>query len=96
MTSLASPASILATAGVQALAGGFGGFGGFSGDMGDIGSIFEDFFGGGFGGGRRSANPNAPRRGSDIQCADFHLVYGCLQGCDQEDQRYPHRTVQGM
>ena len=46
--------------------GGFGGFGGFGGDMGDIGSIFEDFFGGGFGGGRRSANPNAPRRGSDI------------------------------
>jgi molecular chaperone DnaJ len=46
-------------------AGGAGGFGGFS-DMGDLGSIFEDFFGGGFGGSRRSANPNAPRRGSDI------------------------------
>ena len=45
--------------------GGAGGFGGF-GDMGDLGSIFEDFFGGGFGGGRRSSSPNAPRRGSDI------------------------------
>ena len=46
-------------------AGGAGGFGGF--DMGDIGDIFEGFFGGGFGGSRRSANPNAPRRGSDIR-----------------------------
>ncbi|MBR1862490.1 MAG: molecular chaperone DnaJ [Ruminococcus sp.] len=45
--------------------GGFGGFGGFSGDMGDI---FDTIFGGfGFGSNTRSANPNAPRRGSDIQ-----------------------------
>lgn len=43
--------------------GGFGGFGGF----GDVGDIFESFFGGGFGGSRRSANPNAPRRGNDIE-----------------------------
>lgn len=44
--------------------GGFGGFGGFS----DVGDIFESFFGGGFGGSsRRSANPNAPRRGNDIE-----------------------------
>lgn len=41
------------------------GFGGF-GDMGDLGSIFEDFFGGGFGGSSRRGNANAPRRGSDI------------------------------
>ncbi len=43
--------------------GGMGGFGGFS----DMGDIFESFFGGmGFGGSRYS-NPNAPRRGSDIE-----------------------------
>ncbi len=46
-------------------AGGFGGFSGF-GDMGDIGDIFSSFFGGGFGGSSRN-NPNAPRRGQDIQ-----------------------------
>lgn len=36
-----------------------GGFGGF----GDLGDIFSQFFGGG---GRQRANPNAPRRGSDV------------------------------
>ena len=42
--------------------GGFGGgFGGF--DFGDLGDIFGSMFGGG-GGGR---NPNAPRRGSDVE-----------------------------
>ncbi len=47
--------------------GGGGGFSGFSGfgDMGDIGDIFSSFFGGGFGSSR--SNPNAPRRGQDIQ-----------------------------
>ncbi len=55
-------------AGVDPSYGGGGGFGGFSGfgDMGDIGDIFSSFFGGGFGGSSRS-NPNAPRRGQDIQ-----------------------------
>ena len=38
--------------------GGFGGFSGFD----DLGDIFESFFGGGFGGSRRAANPNAPKR----------------------------------
>ncbi|MBP1561993.1 MAG: molecular chaperone DnaJ [Oscillospiraceae bacterium] len=47
-------------------AGGYGGFTGGFGDMGDIGDIFSSFFGGGFGGSSRS-NPNAPRRGQDIQ-----------------------------
>jgi len=43
---------------------GAGGFGGFS----DMGDIFDSIFGGfGFGGGSRSANPNAPRRGGDIE-----------------------------
>ena len=41
-----------------------GGFGGFGGDMDfDLGDLFGSFFGGG----RQSANPNAPRRGEDIQ-----------------------------
>ena len=47
-------------------AGGFGGFSGF-GDMGDIGDIFSSFFGGGGFGGSSRSNPNAPRRGQDIQ-----------------------------
>lgn len=49
--------------------GGYGGggasYGGFGGDVGDI---FESIFGA-FGGGMRSSNPNAPRRGQDIQTA---------------------------
>ncbi len=40
----------------------FGGFGGFSGGFEDI---FSSIFGGG--GSRRASNPNAPRRGSDMQ-----------------------------
>lgn len=47
-------------------AGGFSGFSGF-GDMGDIGDIFSSFFGSGFGSSSRSSNPNAPRRGQDIE-----------------------------
>ncbi len=46
--------------------GGFSGFSGF-GDMGDIGDIFSSFFGSGFGGSGMRNNPNAPRRGQDIQ-----------------------------
>ncbi len=47
--------------------GGFGGgFSGGFGDMGDISDIFSSFFGG-FGGGSSRSNPNAPRRGQDIQ-----------------------------
>lgn len=55
--------------------GGAGGFGGFGGQgqtftQEDLGDIFGDLFGaGGFGGGRgrRAANPNAPRRGADLE-----------------------------
>lgn len=51
--------------GAGAGAGGFGGFGGFGGGMDfDLGDIFGSFFGGG--GGRR-VNPNAPRRGADVE-----------------------------
>ena len=51
-------------------AGGFGGsgFGGFSAEDFDLNDIFGSFFGGGFGtGARRTANPNAPRRGGDVR-----------------------------
>ncbi|WP_019119955.1 molecular chaperone DnaJ [Brevibacillus massiliensis] len=44
---------------------GGGGFGGFdASDMGGFGDIFDMFFGGG-----RRANPNAPRKGADLQFA---------------------------
>lgn len=45
-------------------AGGAGGFGGMEFDLGDLGDLFGSFFGG-FGG--RQRNPNAPRRGEDLQ-----------------------------
>ncbi|WP_226583159.1 molecular chaperone DnaJ [Halobacillus litoralis] len=43
--------------------GGFGGFGGGAQDFGGFGDIFDMFFGGG---GRRR-DPNAPRKGADLQ-----------------------------
>ncbi len=43
-------------------AGGGGGFGGID----DLGDIFSSIFGGGFGGGSRR-DPNAPRRGNDLE-----------------------------
>ncbi|MBO7217744.1 MAG: molecular chaperone DnaJ [Clostridia bacterium] len=63
-----------------------GGFGGFDFDLGDIfGSMFGGDFGGGFGGGRRS-NPNAPRRGSDVETVlgiDFvEAAMGCVKEVD--------------
>ena len=45
--------------------GGAYGAGGF--DFGDLGDIFGSFFGGGGFGGSSRSNPNAPRRGQDIQ-----------------------------
>ena len=62
--------------------GGFGGFGGFGGggmDF-DLGDIFGSFFGG-FGGGGRGANPNAPRRGSDIQANAYLTFEEAAKGC---------------
>ncbi len=53
--------------------GGFGGFGGFS----DVGDIFESFFGSAFGGSSRS-NPNAPRRGGDIN-ANINISF--MEAC---------------
>ena len=50
--------------------GGPGGFGGGFGGV-DLGDIFGDIFGGGFGGfgGGARSNPNAPRKGHDIQAS---------------------------
>ncbi len=60
-------------------AGGFGGgFGGF--DFGDLGDIFGSMFGGGFGGGSRS-NPNAPRRGSDLEQSVTISFEEAAKGC---------------
>ena len=59
--------------------GGFnGGFSGGFGDMGDIGDIFNSFFGGGFGSSTRS-NPNAPRRGQDLETsAQINFMDACF------------------
>jgi molecular chaperone DnaJ len=61
----------------------FGGGGGspFGQDM-DIGDIFNSFFGGfgGFGGGRRQ-NPNAPRRGNDVETQINITFEEAAKGC---------------
>ncbi|MEG1639733.1 MAG: molecular chaperone DnaJ [Ruthenibacterium sp.] len=62
--------------------GGFGG--GFGGGGVDLGDLFGDLFGGGggFGGGqRRSANPNAPRRGADIRVSLVLSFMEAVHGC---------------
>lgn len=68
-------------AGVDPNFGGGGGYGGgFTGDFGDLGDIFNSFFGGGFGGGRRS-NPNAPKRGSDTAASVVISFEEAAKGC---------------
>ena len=59
-------------------AGGGNPFGGFDGF--DMGDIFSSFFGGGFGGGRRS-NPNAPQRGADISASVVLSFEEAAKGC---------------
>ena len=63
------------------------GAGGYSGMDGvDLGDIFSDIFGGfgGFGGSTRSANPNAPRRGSDLPIKlDISFMEAC-KGVEKE------------
>lgn len=64
--------------------GGFGGFGGgFGGGGVDLGDIFGDLFGGGFGGfgGGSRANPNAPRKGHDIQASVILTFEEAAHGC---------------
>ena len=60
--------------------GGFnGGFSGGFGDMGDIGDIFNSFFGGGFGGSSSRSNPNAPRKGQDLQTGiEINFMDACF------------------
>ena len=55
----------------------FGGGAGF-----DVSDIFDSFFGG-FGGGRRS-NPNAPRRGTDIEATVVISFEEAAKGCRKE------------
>jgi len=57
--------------------GGFPG-GGFDFDLGDL---FGSFFSGGFGGGGRQANPNAPRRGEDVQAKVTLSFEEAAKGC---------------
>ena len=60
--------------------GGYGGAGGF--DFGDLGDIFGSFFGGGFGGGRRT-NPNAPQRGESIRMSLAISFEEAAFGCEK-------------
>lgn len=65
---------------------GAGGFGGFNAtDFGDIGDIFSSIFGGGFGGfgggSQRRADPNAPRRGTDIETRITLTFEEAAKGC---------------
>lgn len=59
---------------------GRGGAGGYDFDLGDLGDIFGSFFGGGFGGNRR-ADPNAPRRGEDVQARVTVSFEEAAKGC---------------
>lgn len=59
--------------------GGAGGGSPFTGDI-DLGDIFNSFFGG-FGGGARSANPNAPRRGGDTEAVINISFEEAAKGC---------------
>ena len=73
--------------------GGAAGSSPFTGDI-DFGDIFNSFFGG-FGGGARRANPNAPRRGSDAEAVvniDFEeaakgckktIAYDRIENCQE-------------
>lgn len=62
--------------------GGPGGGSPFDGGI-DLGDIFDSFFGGGFGGGRRQANPNAPRRGTDTETTINITFEEAAKGCQK-------------
>lgn len=67
----------------QGTGAGYGGGFGFDGDI-DLGDIFSSFFGGGFGGGFGGANPNAPRKGRDIQISLSLTFEEAAKGCKKE------------
>ena len=66
-------------------AGGYGGYGdgGFgAGGFGvDLGDIFDSFFGGG---GSRRSNPNAPKRGEDLNYRVTISFMEAVKGCEKE------------
>ena len=65
--------------GAGAGAGGFGGFGGFTGGFGGgVDDILNAFFGGGA---TRRANPNAPRRGEDLEMNITLDFMDACKGC---------------
>lgn len=69
--------------------GGGAGFGGFGAGGVDLGDIFGDIFGGGFGGfggfgGSSRANPNAPRKGHDIQAGVILTFEEAAHGCSKK------------
>jgi molecular chaperone DnaJ len=94
-------------AGVDPNFGAGGSGGGFNVDFGDIdlGDLFGSFFGGGFsgfGGGSRN-NPNAPRRGADINMQLTLTFEEAAKGCKKnitysriEDCKDCHGTVLQM
>lgn len=66
-----------------------GGFGGFGAGGVDLGDIFGDLFGGGFGGfggfgGASRSNPNAPRKGHDIQASVILTFEEAAHGCTKK------------
>ena len=63
---------------------GAGGWGGVDVAFGDIGDIFSSIFGGGFGGGTRRQNPNAPRQGSDVGASVFISFEEAAKGCKKK------------
>ena len=64
----------------------FGAGAGFDGnfDFGDLGDIFGSFFVGGFGGGGRRSNPNAPQRGESIRLSLTISFEEAAFGCEKE------------
>ncbi|MBQ4397461.1 MAG: molecular chaperone DnaJ [Clostridia bacterium] len=70
-------------AGVDPNFGAGGSGGAYNVDFGDLGDIFSTFFGGGFGGGGR-ANPNAPRRGSDLSKTVTLSFEEAAKGCTKD------------
>jgi molecular chaperone DnaJ len=80
-------------------AGGYGGrdpFGGMGGDI--FGDIFGSFFGGG--GGRSRANPNAPRRGADLEMSMRITLETAYKGAGREvevprEESCPHCSGSG-
>ena len=80
-------------AGQGGYGGGFGGgFGGAGGV--DLGDIFGDLFGGGFGGfgGSSRANPNAPRKGHDIQASVILTFEEAAHGCTKKVTLHRQQT----